>query len=62
MGSISILLRHIGGEIEISLNGRVCFSTVTTALHTGCIGIYAQNGSVNVQNMSIISMRIPENR
>lgn len=62
MGSISILLRHIGGEVEISLNGRVSFSTVTTALHTGRIGIFAQSGSVDVQNMSIVSMRMPENR
>ncbi len=62
MDKVSFLLRHVGGELEVSLNGKIYFSTVTTALQTGCIGIFAESGTVSVENLQIFPMKIPENQ
>ncbi len=56
---IRVGLLAVGGEIEVSLNGCVKFSTVSTSLQKGHIGVFSNCGSVIVSRLSLTGMRMP---
>lgn len=56
---IQINLLAVGGEIELSLNSRVRFSTVSTAILEGRWGVFANCASVKIEEISLKEMAIP---
>jgi hypothetical protein len=59
---LSVTLRAVNGEIELSLDGRVVISTVSTRCMSGRVGLFADNADISIDSDIIASMRVPENR
>lgn len=57
--AVRVSLRDVGGEIEISLNGRVRLATVSTAALSGYIGVFANCASIQIEEMTVIEMSVP---
>lgn len=58
-GEVEILLLAVGGEIEISLNGRVRMATVSTASTEGHWGVLADGACVQIEKLSMAEMLVP---
>ncbi len=59
---VEVLLRSVNGEIEVSIGGKVQFSTVSTALTCGFVGLFAQGAAVWAREVSLQRMRAPAPR
>ncbi len=59
---LSVTLRAVNGEIELSLDGCVVISTVSTRCMSGRVGLFADNADISIDSDYIASMRVPENR
>ena len=50
----------VGGEVELSVDGRVYLWEITRVRAVGLVGLYAVSGRVRLQNASLTPMREPE--
>lgn len=57
----SFMLRRVNGEIEFSLGGRILFSTMSTALCGGRLGLHALCGRALIECAQVVLMRAPRN-
>ncbi len=58
---LNVQVRKVNGEMEISVGGRLCISTVSTFGAEGFVGLFADCGSISASHDEITNMRIPGN-
>jgi beta-fructofuranosidase len=58
--AMRVQLLVVGGEVELSIDGRVYLSEITRARADGFVGLYAVSGRVALRNASLTPMREPQ--
>jgi hypothetical protein len=56
---VRVKAQFVGGEIEVSVNGRLALAAVSFTRAKGRLGLFANCGSVALENAEVTAMRAP---